>query len=45
MNLPVDNANYHYLVTVDWNTPSSGNVYDMRLRAVRITYTTSGVTP
>jgi len=44
-NQPVDNANNTYYVSVDWNTPSSGNVYDLRVRSARITYEITQLAP
>jgi hypothetical protein len=44
-NHTVDNANNHYLVSVDWDTPTSGNVWDIRLRSVRITYEITQLAP
>ncbi|RKZ07882.1 hypothetical protein DRQ53_04060 [bacterium] len=44
-NQTVDNENNHYFVSVDWNTPGSGNVWDLRLRNMRITYEITQLAP
>jgi hypothetical protein len=41
----VDNQDNQYYVSVDWDVPGSGNVWNLRLRSVRITYEISELAP